>query len=157
MFGSLKNYARRLIKPPVPIGPLLIVDGEEPVVKFVDRCCATPVQDVTASSGPEAIETAKNRPAWRARDRRADAGHDRDRLARISGRPNRTEGAVSDRLQRSLVQEKATLWLTRRFDKPHHEGLRVAVSLLVNGTHSTAQARPTAARMHLEVRSSSAP
>jgi len=139
MFGSLKNYARRLMKPPAPTGPLLIVDDEEPVVKFVDRVLRDAgYKTVTASNGPEAIETAKKiGPLGALVTDVMMPGMSGDELARIlrQTEPNLKVlylTGFSDR----LFKEKATLWADEAFlDKPcTMKGLREAVSLLVSGS-----------------------
>jgi two-component system cell cycle sensor histidine kinase/response regulator CckA len=147
MFGSLRNYARRLMKPAVPTGPLLIVDDEEPVVKFVDRVLRDAgYKTVTASNGPEAIETAKKiGPLGALVTDVMMPGMTGDELARIL---RQTEPSLkvlyltgySDR----LFREKATLWADEAFlDKPcTMKGLREAVSLLVNGTVTSATPTP---------------
>jgi two-component system, cell cycle sensor histidine kinase and response regulator CckA len=139
MFDSLKSYARRLIKAEPPAGPLLIVDDEEPVVKFVDRVLREAgYKTVTATNGPEAIETAKKLgPLGALVTDVMMPGMTGDELARIL---RQTEPSLkvlyltgySDR----LFKEKATLWADEAFlDKPcTMKGLREAVSLLVNGT-----------------------
>ena len=122
MFGSLRNYARRLMKPPVPTGPLLIVDDEEPVVKFVDRVLRDAgYKTVTASNGPEAIETAKKiGPLGALVTDVMMPGMTGDELARIL---RQTEPSLkvlyltgySDR----LFKDKVTLWQDEAFlDKP---------------------------------------
>jgi two-component system cell cycle sensor histidine kinase/response regulator CckA len=139
MFGALKNYARRLMKPPIPLGPLLIVDDEEPVVKFVDRVLRDAgYKTVTASNGPEAIETAKRiGPLGALVTDVMMPGMTGDELARILRQTEPTLKVLyltgySDR----LFKEKATLWADEAFlDKPcTMKGLREAVSLLVNCT-----------------------
>jgi two-component system, cell cycle sensor histidine kinase and response regulator CckA len=139
MFDSLKNYARRMVKPEIPAGPLLIVDDEEPVVKFVDRVLREAgYKTVTATNGPDAIETAKKiGPLGALVTDVMMPGMTGDELARIL---RQTEPSLkvlyltgySDR----LFKEKATLWADEAFlDKPcTMKGLREAVSLLVNGT-----------------------
>jgi two-component system cell cycle sensor histidine kinase/response regulator CckA len=143
MFKALKNYARRLIQPPAPTGPVLIVDDEEPVVRFVDRVLRDAgYKTVTATNGPEAIETAKRIGALGALVTDVMMpGMTGDELARIL---RQTEPSLkvlyltgySDR----LFKEKATLWADEAFlDKPcTMKGLREAVSLLINGTFTSA-------------------
>jgi len=138
MFDAIRKHARRLMKPAVPQGPLLIVDDEEPVVKFVDRVLRDAgYQTVTASNGPEAIETAKKiGPLGALVTDVMMPGMTGDELARIL---RQTEPSLkvlyltgySDR----LFKEKSTLWADEAFlDKPcTMKGLREAVSLLVNG------------------------
>jgi len=139
MFGSLKNYARRLMKPPAPTGPLLIVDDEEPVVKFVDRVLRDAgYKTVTASNGPEAIETAKKiGPLGALVTDVMMPGMSGDELARIlrQTEPNLKVLYLTGYSDR-LFKEKATLWADEAFlDKPcTMKGLREAVSLLVSGS-----------------------
>jgi two-component system cell cycle sensor histidine kinase/response regulator CckA len=131
MFGTLKSYARRLIKPPAPTGPLLIVDDEEPVVKFVDRVLREAgYKTVTASSGPEAIETARRiGPLGALVTDVMMPGMTGDELARILRQIEPSLKVLyltgySDR----LFKEKATLWADEAFlDKPcTMKGLREA-------------------------------
>jgi two-component system, cell cycle sensor histidine kinase and response regulator CckA len=138
MFGSLRNYARRLLNPPVPPGPVLIVDDEEPVVKFVDRVLRDAgYRTATALNGPEAVEVAKKiGPLGALVTDVMMPGMTGDELARVL---RKTEPSLkvlyltgySDR----LFKEKATLWADEAFlDKPcTMKGLREAVSLLISG------------------------
>ena len=107
------------MKPPVPVGPLLIVDDEEPVVKFVDRVLRDAgYKTVTASNGPEAIETAKRiGPLGALVTDVMMPGMTGDELARHSPADRaESEGAVSDRLQRSACSRKRRrCGTTRRF------------------------------------------
>ena len=139
MFGAFKNYARRLMKPPAPVGPLLIVDDEEPVVKFVDRVLRDAgYKTATANNGPEAIETAKRiGPLGALVTDVMMPGMTGDELARILRQAEPKLKVLyltgySDR----LFREKATLWADEAFlDKPcTMKGLREAVSLLVSGS-----------------------
>jgi len=143
MFGAIKDYARRLVKPAAPVGPLLVVDDEEPVLKFVDRVLREAgYKTVTASSGPEAIETAKRiGPLGALVTDVMMPGMSGDELVRIL---RQTEPGLkvlyltgySDR----LFKEKAVLWADEAFlDKPCTiKGLREAVSLLIEGTVKSA-------------------
>jgi two-component system cell cycle sensor histidine kinase/response regulator CckA len=139
MFGAFKDYARRLMKPAVPLGPVLIVDDEEPVLKFVDRVLREAgYKTVTANSGPEAIETAKRiGPLGALVSDVMMPGMSGDELARILRQTEPTLKVLyltgySDR----LFKEKAVLWADEAFlDKPCTiKGLREAVSLLIEGT-----------------------
>jgi two-component system cell cycle sensor histidine kinase/response regulator CckA len=147
VFEALKSYARRLIQPPTPTGPVLIVDDEEPVVRFVDRVLRDAgYKTVTATSGPEAIETAKRIGALGALVTDVMMpGMTGDELARILRQSEPSLKVLyltgySDR----LFKEKATLWADEAFlDKPcTMKGLREALSLLVNGTVRPAASNP---------------
>jgi two-component system cell cycle sensor histidine kinase/response regulator CckA len=127
------------MKPPAPTGPLLIVDDEEPVVKFVDRVLRDAgYKTVTASNGPEAIETAKKiGPLGALVTDVMMPGMSGDELARIlrQTEPNLKVLYLTGYSDR-LFKEKATLWADEAFlDKPcTMKGLREAVSLLVSGS-----------------------
>ena len=147
MFDAIRKQARRLMKPPVARGPLLIVDDEEPVVKFVDRVLREAgYQTVTASNGPEAIETAKKiGPLGALVTDVMMPGMTGDELARIlrqaePGLKVLYLTGYSDR----LFKEKSTLWADEAFlDKPcTMKGLREAVSLLIDGTVTSAAPTP---------------
>ena len=139
MFGAFKDYARRLMKPVVSTGPVLVVDDEEPVLKFVDRVLREAgYKTTTATSGPEAIETAKRiGPLGALVTDVMMPGMSGDELVRIL---RQTEPSLkvlyltgySDR----LFKEKAVLWADEAFlDKPCTiKGLQEAVSLLIEGT-----------------------
>ena len=139
MLDTLRSYARRLMKPPDPIGPLLIVDDEEPVVKFVDRVLREAgYKTVTASNGPEAIETAKRTgPLGALVTDVMMPGMSGDELARIlrQTEPNLKVLYLTGYSDR-LFKEKAVLWADEAFlDKPCTiKGLCEAVSLLLSGT-----------------------
>ena len=139
MFEAFKDYARRLVNPPVPVGPVLVVDDEEPVVKFVDRVLREAgYKTVTAGSGPEAIETAKRiGPLSALVTDVMMPGMTGDELARIlrQTEPNLKVLYLTGYSDR-LFKEKATLWADEAFlDKPCTiKGLCEAVSLLLNGT-----------------------
>jgi two-component system, cell cycle sensor histidine kinase and response regulator CckA len=139
MFGSLRNYARRLLNPPTPVGPVLIVDDEEPVVKFVDRVLRDAgYRTATALNGPEAVEMAKKiGPLGALVTDVMMPGMTGDELARVlrQSEPNLKVLYLTGYSDR-LFKEKATLWADEAFlDKPcTMKGLREAVSLLVNGT-----------------------
>jgi two-component system, cell cycle sensor histidine kinase and response regulator CckA len=139
MFDGLKDYARRLIKPPAPAGPVLIVDDEEPVVKFVDRVLREAgYKTATASNGPQAIETAKEiGPLGALVTDVMMPGMSGDELARILRQtdPNLKVLYLTG-YSDQLFKEKTTLWADEAFlEKPCTiKGLREAVSLLMNGT-----------------------
>jgi two-component system cell cycle sensor histidine kinase/response regulator CckA len=139
MFGAIKDYARRLVKPSAPVGPVLVVDDEEPVLKFVDRVLREAgYKTVTASSGPEAIETAKRiGPLGALVTDVMMPGMSGDELVRIlrQTEPNLKVLYLTGYSDR-LFKEKAVLWADEAFlDKPCTiKGLREAVSLLVEGT-----------------------
>jgi two-component system cell cycle sensor histidine kinase/response regulator CckA len=139
MFGAIKDYARRLVKPSAPVGPVLVVDDEEPVLKFVDRVLREAgYKTVTASNGPEAIETAKRiGPLGALVTDVMMPGMSGDELVRIlrQTEPNLKVLYLTGYSDR-LFKEKAVLWADEAFlDKPCTiKGLREAVSLLVEGT-----------------------
>jgi len=147
MFGAIKDYARRLVKPSAPIGPVLVVDDEEPVLKFVDRVLREAgYKTVTASNGPEAIETAKRiGPLGALVTDVMMPGMSGDELVRIlrQTEPNLKVLYLTGYSDR-LFKEKAVLWADEAFlDKPCTiKGLREAVSLLVEGTVKPAVPNP---------------
>jgi two-component system cell cycle sensor histidine kinase/response regulator CckA len=147
MFGAIKDYARRLVKPSAPVGPVLVVDDEEPVLKFVDRVLREAgYKTVTASSGPEAIETAKRiGPLGALVTDVMMPGMSGDELVRIlrQTEPNLKVLYLTGYSDR-LFKEKAVLWADEAFlDKPCTiKGLREAVSLLVEGTVKPAVPNP---------------
>jgi two-component system, cell cycle sensor histidine kinase and response regulator CckA len=139
MFAAIRDYARRLVKPVAPIGTVLVVDDEEPVLKFVDRVLReVGYKTVTASSGPEAIETAKRiGPLGALVTDVMMPGMSGDELVRIlrQTEPNLKVLYLTGYSDR-LFKEKAVLWADEAFlDKPCTiKGLREAVSLLIEGT-----------------------
>ncbi len=139
MFGSLRNYTRRLLNTPTQIGPILIVDDEEPVVKFVDRVLKDAgYQTATALNGPEAVETAKKiGPLGALVTDVMMPGMTGDELARVlrQGEPGLKVLYLTGYSDR-LFKEKSTLWADEAFlDKPcTMKGLREAVSLLMSGS-----------------------
>jgi two-component system cell cycle sensor histidine kinase/response regulator CckA len=147
MFTAFKDYARRLMKPAVVIGPLLIVDDEEPVLKFVDRVLREAgYKTATATNGPEAIETAKRiGPLGALVSDVMMPGMSGDELARIlrQTEPNLKVLYLTGYSDR-LFKEKAVLWADEAFlDKPCTiKGLREAVSLLIEGTVKPAVQNP---------------
>jgi two-component system cell cycle sensor histidine kinase/response regulator CckA len=147
MFAAFKDYARRLMKPAVAIGPVLIVDDEEPVLKFVDRVLREAgYKTATATNGPEAIETAKRiGPLGALVSDVMMPGMSGDELARIlrQTEPNLKVLYLTGYSDR-LFKEKAVLWADEAFlDKPCSiKGLREAVSLLIEGTVKPAVQNP---------------
>src|SRR5260221_4058491 len=138
MFGSLRKYARGLLKPPAPTGPVLIVDDEDPVVKFVDRVLRDAgYKTAVANNGPEAIEVARKvGPLGALVTDVMMPGMTGDELARTLRQNEPTLKVLyltgySDR----LFKEKTMLWADEAFlDKPCTvKGLREAVSLLITG------------------------
>jgi CheY-like chemotaxis protein len=145
MLDNLKNYARRLLNPPASVGPILIVDDEEPVVKFVDRVLRDAgYRTATALNGPAAVEAAKKLgPLGALVTDVMMPGMTGDELARVLRQSEPSLKVLyltgySDR----LFKEKTTLWADEAFlDKPcTMKGLREAVSLLVSGGLTKPQA-----------------
>jgi two-component system cell cycle sensor histidine kinase/response regulator CckA len=138
VFGSIKTLASKLVKSAEPQGPVLVVDDEEAVLRFVDRVLRDAgYKTAVANSGPEAIEVAKKvGPLGALVTDVMMPGMTGDELARML---RQTEPALkvlyltgySDR----LFKEKTMLWADEAFlDKPCTvKGLREAVSLLVTG------------------------
>src|SRR5260370_1254298 len=138
VIGSIKTLASKLVKAVEIQGPVLVVDDEEAVLRFVDRVLRDAgYKTVVATSGPEAIEVAKKAgPLGALVTDVMMPGMTGDELARML---RQTEPALkvlyltgySDR----LFKEKSTLWADEAFlDKPCTEkGLREAVSLLITG------------------------
>jgi len=126
---------------------VLIVDDEDPVVKFVDRVLRDAgYKTATALNGPEAIEVAKKiGPLGALVTDVMMPGMTGDELARIL---RQTEPSLkvlyltgySDR----LFKEKTVLWADEAFlDKPcTMKGLREAVALLMNGTFRSTTPSP---------------
>ncbi len=123
---------------PASQNPVLVVDDEEAVLRFVDRVLRDAgYKTVVANSGPEAIEAAKKHaPLGGLVTDVMMPGMTGDELARML---RLTEPSLkvlyltgySDR----LFKEKAMLWADEAFlDKPCTvKGLREAVSLLLFG------------------------
>ncbi len=138
VIGSIKTLANKLLKGPAPQGPVLVVDDEEAVLRFVDRVLRDAgYKTAMANSGPEAIETAKKvGPLGALVTDVMMPGMTGDELARVL---RQTEPGLkvlyltgySDR----LFKEKTMLWADEAFlDKPCTvKGLREAVSLLLFG------------------------
>jgi two-component system, cell cycle sensor histidine kinase and response regulator CckA len=141
-FGVIKGFVSRLMKPSMP-GPVLIVDDEEPVLRFVERVLRDAgYKTVAANSGSEAIAIAK-------------------RVGRLGGlvtdlmMPGMTGEELAQELRQleprlkvlyltgysdRLFKEKTMLWADEAFlDKPCSvKGLREAVSLLLFGSLAAA-------------------
>jgi len=145
VIGSIRTLASKLVKGPEPQGPVLVVDDEEAVLRFVDRVLRDAgYKTAVAHSGPEAIEVAKKvGPLGALVTDVMMPGMTGDELARML---RQTEPALkvlyltgySDR----LFKEKSTLWADEAFlDKPCTvKGLREAVSLLITGKFESAEA-----------------
>lgn len=138
VIGSIKTLASKLVKGPEPQGPVLVVDDEEAVLRFVDRVLRDAgYKTAVAGNGAEAIEVAKKvGPLGALVTDVMMPGMTGDELARTL---RQTEPALkvlyltgySDR----LFKEKTMLWADEAFlDKPCTvKGLREAVSLLITG------------------------
>ena len=142
-FGVIKGFVSRWMKPSMPPGPVLVVDDEEPVLRFVERVLRDAgYKTVTASNGREAVAIAKQfGPLGGLVTDLMMPGMTGDELARVL-RQSEPELKVlyltgySDR----LFKEKAMLWAGEAFlDKPCSvKGLREAVSLLLFGSLAAA-------------------
>ena len=138
VLGSIKTLASKLVKSVEPQGPVLVVDDEEAVLRFVDRVLRDAgYKTAVANNGPEAIEVAKKvGPLGALVTDVMMPGMTGDELARMLRQTEPTLKVLyltgySDR----LFKEKATLWADEAFlDKPCTvKGLREAVSLLMTG------------------------
>ncbi len=138
VIGSIKTLASKLVKGPEPQGPVLVVDDEEAVLRFVDRVLRDAgYKTAVANSGPEAIEVAKKiGPLAALVTDVMMPGMTGDELARMLRQTEPTLKVLyltgySDR----LFKEKTMLWADEAFlDKPCTvKGLREAVSLLMTG------------------------
>ena len=150
VIGSIKTLASKLVKGPEPQGPVLVVDDEEAVLRFVDRVLRDAgYKTAVANNGPEAIEVARKvGPLGALVTDVMMPGMTGDELARML---RQTEPALkvlyltgySDR----LFKEKTMLWADEAFlDKPCTvKGLREAVSLLITGKFSSPEEPPKAA------------
>jgi two-component system cell cycle sensor histidine kinase/response regulator CckA len=137
-FGVIRNFMSKMMKASAAHGPVLVVDDQEAVLRFVERVLRDAgYTTAVAGSGAEAIEVAKRigplgglvtdvmMPAMTG-----------DELARLL-RQEQPELKVlyltgySDR----LFKEKTTLWADEAFlEKPCSvKALREAVSLLLIG------------------------
>ena len=135
---TIKTLASKLMKTPEPQGPILVVDDEEAVLRFVDRVLRDAgYKTVTATSGADAIEAAKKLgPLGALVTDVMMPGMTGDELARTLRQTEPTLKVLyltgySDR----LFKEKTMLWADEAFlDKPCTvKGLREAVSLLMTG------------------------
>jgi len=138
VIGSIKTLASKLVKAPQPQGPILVVDDEEAVLRFVDRVLRDAgYKTAMANSGAEAIEVTKNvGPLGALVTDVMMPGMTGDELARTLRQTEPTLKVLyltgySDR----LFKEKTMLWADEAFlDKPCTvKGLREAVSLLMTG------------------------
>jgi two-component system cell cycle sensor histidine kinase/response regulator CckA len=150
VLGSIKTLASKVVgRGPEPQGPVLVVDDEDAVLRFVDRVLRDAgYKTATATNGPEAIEMAKKiGPLGALVTDVMMPGMTGDELARNL---RQTEPGLkvlyltgySDR----LFKEKSTLWADEAFlDKPCTvKGLREAVSLLLTGKFDSPQEGPKA-------------
>ena len=149
VIGSIRTLASKLVKGPEPQGPVLVVDDEDAVLRFVDRVLRDAgYKTAVANSGPEAIEVAKKvGPLGALVTDVMMPGMTGDELARMLRQTEPTLKVLyltgySDR----LFKEKSTLWADEAFlDKPCTvKGLREAVSLLITGKFESAEAPPRA-------------
>ena len=147
VIGSIKTLANKFAKPMEPQVPVLVVDDEEAVLRFVDRVLRDAgYKTAIATSGAEAIEVAKKiGPLGALVTDVMMPGMTGDELARLL-RQTQPEIKVlyltgySDR----LFKEKTMLWADEAFlDKPCTvKGLREAVSLLITGKFESAEEAP---------------
>ena len=149
VIGSIKTLASKFAKVAEPQAPVLVVDDEEAVLRFVDRVLRDAgYKTAMANSGAEAIETAKKiGPLGALVTDVMMPGMTGDELARVL---RQTEPALkvlyltgySDR----LFKEKTMLWADEAFlDKPCTvKGLREAVSLLITGKFEAPEESPKA-------------
>jgi two-component system cell cycle sensor histidine kinase/response regulator CckA len=135
---TIKTLASKLMKTPEPQGPILVVDDEEAVLRFVDRVLRDAgYKTAIANGGAEAIEVAKKvGPLGALVTDVMMPGMTGDELARMLRQTEPTLKVLyltgySDR----LFKEKTMLWADEAFlDKPCTvKGLREAVSLLMTG------------------------
>jgi len=147
VLGSIKTLASKLVKSPEPQGPVLVVDDEEAVLRFVDRVLRDAgYKTAVANNGPEAIEVARKvGPLGALVTDVMMPGMTGDELARMLRQTEPTLKVLyltgySDR----LFKEKTMLWADEAFlDKPCTvKGLREAVSLLITGKFEAPQAPP---------------
>jgi two-component system cell cycle sensor histidine kinase/response regulator CckA len=147
VIGSIKTLASKFARAAEQQGPVLVVDDEEAVLRFVDRVLRDAgYKTVIATSGAEAIEIAKKVGELGAVVTDVMMpGMTGDELARLL---RQTQPAIkvlyltgySDR----LFKEKTMLWADEAFlDKPCTvKGLREAVSLLITGKFESAEEAP---------------
>jgi two-component system cell cycle sensor histidine kinase/response regulator CckA len=137
-FGVIRNFVSKMMKASGAHGPVLVVDDEEAVLRFVERVLREAgYQTAVAGSGAEAIEVAKRiGPLAGLVTDVMMPGMTGDELARLL-RQEQPELKVlyltgySDR----LFKEKTTLWADEAFlEKPCSvKALCEAVSLLLIG------------------------
>jgi len=149
VIGSIKSLAGKFAKMPEPQGPVLVVDDEEAVLRFVDRVLRDAgYKTAMANSGAEAIEVAKKLgPLGALVTDVMMPGMTGDELARVLRQTEPTLKVLyltgySDR----LFKEKTMLWADEAFlDKPCTvKGLREAVSLLITGKFESNEEPPKA-------------
>ena len=149
VIGSIKSLAGKFAKMPEPQGPVLVVDDEEAVLRFVDRVLRDAgYKTAMANSGAEAIEVAKKLGSLGALVTDVMMpGMTGDELARVLRQTEPTLKVLyltgySDR----LFKEKTMLWADEAFlDKPCTvKGLREAVSLLITGKFESNEEPPKA-------------
>jgi two-component system cell cycle sensor histidine kinase/response regulator CckA len=150
VIGSIKTLASKFaVKNPEPQGPVLVVDDEEAVLRFVDRVLRDAgYKTAMATNGPEAIEMARKiGPLGALVTDVMMPGMTGDELARTLRQSEPTLKVLyltgySDR----LFKEKTMLWADEAFlDKPCTvKGLREAVSLLMTGKFENPQEGPKA-------------
>jgi len=136
--GVIRNFVSKMIKAAAANGPVLVVDDEDAVLRFVERVLRDAgYKTAVASSGADAIEMAKRiGPLGGLVTDVMMPGMTGDELARLL-RQEQPELKVlyltgySDR----LFREKTTLWADEAFlEKPCSvKALREAVSLLLIG------------------------
>ena len=138
VIGSIKTLASKLVKAVETQGPVLVVDDEEAVLRFVDRVLRDAgYKTVMANSGAEAIEAAKKTGPLGALVTDVMmpqmTGDELARRLRV-GRPSLKILYLTG-FSDCLFKEKVTLWADEAFlDKPCTvKGLREAVSLLITG------------------------
>jgi len=143
VIGSIKPLASKFAKPAEPQGPVLVVDDEEAVLRFVDRVLRDAGYKTSiATSGAEAIEVAKKiGPLGALVTDVMMPGMTGDELARLlrQGQPAIKVLYLTGYSDR-LFKEKTMLWADEAFlDKPCTvKGLREAVSLLITGKFESA-------------------
>jgi two-component system cell cycle sensor histidine kinase/response regulator CckA len=149
VIGSIKTLASKFAKVTEPQGPVLVVDDEEAVLRFVDRVLRDAgYKTAMANSGAEAIEMAKKiSPLGALVTDVMMPGMTGDELARVLRQTEPTLKVLyltgySDR----LFKEKTMLWADEAFlDKPCTvKGLREAVSLLITGKFEAPEEAPKA-------------
>ena len=144
VIGSIKTLASKLVRGAEPQGPVLVVDDEDAVLRFVDRVLRDAgYKTAVANSGAEAVEVARKvGPLGALVTDVMMPGMTGDELARTLRQTEPTLKVLyltgySDR----LFKEKTMLWADEAFlDKPCTvKGLREAVSLLITGKFDAPQ------------------